>query len=303
MTKVDFAILSHENPEQLRMLLAKLQNEFPESAIAIHHDGDRPRETADDRVVWLPPIPTKWGHFSLVEATLWLFHVLLHMDRPPDWIVLLSGTSYPIQPSSVIVDHFANCGHDAQMDIRRLSLSERDEDMHDYPERFMSRSFWPGYYLPARRPSWRRLELTSAWATRGLPFSTSYHCYAGSQWFAASRRAASLLLELHHPQSRLARHYARRFGSDESYLHTILGNAPHISILAEGTHYVEFEPVLNPFGRPINDTPRVLTYRDAEAVLHSNYLFARKFDAERSRDLLELIDQRKDISGVDHQPI
>ena len=98
------------------------------------------------------------------------------------------------------------------------------------------------------------------------PFSDTFHCYAGSQWFAANSRAAAALLAP--DNDKLVKYFTGRFPPDEAVCPTILGNAPDLNICAESKHYIRWEK---------GHHPRLLDRHDLVPMLTSRAHFARKF--------------------------
>lgn len=296
---IDFMILAHQAPAQLSRLVARLYSLFPEAHVAVHADGLAAScDLSAEKVIRVPPYSTRWGTFSLVDATLGMLAAIVRegsasrSDR--DWIVLLSGTSYPIMSSGGIRRHFSRVSEDAVIDARRLDASSfANPYTADYAKRFRGLSLWPGRFLPGRRTLYERIELGGDVAERFAPFSASYRPYGGSQWFAVNYGAAETLLALHSSQTRVARHFRRTFGSDEGYPHTLLGNS-NIQLNESSTHYVKFDPVPAKLFRLPTDSPRWLGILDLNAVFESGFPFARKFDLARDRDVVEAIDERCD---------
>jgi hypothetical protein len=297
VTSVDplgFLVLSHHKPYQTLRLTRCLTSQFPEARIVCHHDFSRSRlEVADlPRSVELvqPYLRTQWGHFSLVRATLAGLRVLFDAPATPEWFVLLSGADYPLKPAAEIRDHFLNSAFDAHMNSVLVDSAGPRAQQMDYPERFLSAAFWWGQLSPRCRPTWRQFKLRGRFVERYvLPFHSGLRCYAGSQWFAANRRAAEHILATHQANRALRYHYRWRFGSDESYFHTILCNAPGLRVKNEWTHLVKFVD-----DGPV-DTPKTFTSADLEALSTASQPFARKFDEHIDAEVLARLD---DVTGA-----
>jgi Core-2/I-Branching enzyme len=75
------------------------------------------------------------------------------------------------------------------------------------------------------------------------------------------------------------------FIPDESLFQTVIANEPSFSrrILNDNPRYIDWE-------RPNPRYPRTLDMEDFERLRASSKLFARKFEVDRSRDLLDRID-------------
>jgi Core-2/I-Branching enzyme len=284
-----FVVLSHHKPYQTVRLTRRLARDFPDARIVCHHDFSRsPLDPADlpaSVELVRPHRRTQWGHFSLVEATLAGVRRLFDAPAAPDWFVLLSGADYPLQPADQIRDRFVHSGFDAHLANVRVDPAGPHDEQMDYPQRFLSVALWWGQFSRRSRPTWRQLKLRNRYTDRLLPFHDGLRCYAGSQWFAANRRAAERLLEVDRTQPALRRHYRWRFGADESYPHTILCNAPDLRVKNEWTHLVEFVD-----DGPV-ETPRTFTRADLGRLLGAGRPFARKFDERVDAAVLDGLDR------------
>jgi hypothetical protein len=214
-----FLVLSHEKPYQTLRLLRRLASQFPEARIVCHHDASQ--SWLDRRLLpgaaelVEPHLMTQWGNFSVVRATIAGLRALFDAPAPPEWFVLLSGVDYPVKPADQIRAHFLASDADAHMNFVLLDRASPTAEQMDYPDRFLSVALWWGQLSPRSRPTWRQLIVRGRFVERHLlPFNNGFRCYAGSQWFAANRRAAERLLNVHGSNHRLRRHYRWRFGAD-----------------------------------------------------------------------------------------
>jgi hypothetical protein len=93
-------------------------------------------------------------------------------------------------------------------------------------------------------------------------------CYAGEAWFSGNRTTARTLLTPTPFRARLAAHYRTRPNVDESFAHTIVGNA---GLNVSGTHrrYIDWHAQL--------PHPKTLGMEDLNRLLASGCWFARKF--------------------------
>lgn len=284
-----FVVLSHHKPYQTVRLTRCLANRFPDARIVCHHDFSRSRLDRAElpRSVELvePHLRTQWGHFSLIQATLAGLRALFDAPAAPEWFVLLSGVDYPLKPAAEIRDRFLRSAFDAHMNYILVDPAGPFAAQMDYPQRFLSVAFWWGQFSPRSRPTWRQLKLCGRFVDKHLlPFHDGLRCYAGSQWFAANRRVAEHLLDAHRTNHALRRHYRWRFGPDESYFHTIVGNAPGFRVKNEWTHLVRFVPDGSV------DTPKTFTSADLDTLLAAHQPFARKFDERLDGAVLARLD-------------
>lgn len=101
--KVLYLIFSHDHQPQLARLALAIRRLSPSAEIAVHHD---PQVASLNtglfpsawRVHVVPEaVKGEWGDFSLVEQYLHAFRWSIeHLKF--DWVITLTGLSYPIQP-------------------------------------------------------------------------------------------------------------------------------------------------------------------------------------------------------------
>jgi len=286
---IGFVLLSHRAPRQLQRLIDTLNRMFDRPPIVCHHDFSQcalsTRAFSSNVSFVQPHVKTRWGTFSLIEATVRAIGQLHDSANRPEWYVLLSAADYPIKPTAQIISDLQSAQCDAFMQCYRVRPrldSAWHRTRHD-------RYCTIGITLPSvnrhRQRTRRRLVLLrkSALAERRLPFSPQLHCYAGSQWFTANRRAVERILEFHATPNPLAAHYRRVLVPDESYFQTILGNAADITICNDNLRYMDWSAG--------GTSPKTLTVEDLPALQQSNAHFARKFDSTVDSAVLDVLDR------------
>ena len=297
MNPLGFVLLTHARPHQTLRLVRRLNAMYGEPPVVIHHDfgksdPDAARFPGNVRFV-RPHVPTEWGRFSLVEATLAGIRLLFSGPDAPEWFTLLSGADYPCAPAPAVLADLEKSGADAF--LQHHPVEPADPFCQKEParlRRYLHHEF-NVYYINRRlRFSWRPVRLPR-WLSRPfLPFSSRFRCYAGWQWFSANREAVRAVLDFHDTRPALARHYRKVWCADESYFHCILCNDPSLHIVNDNKRYTEW--------RDGDPHPRTLSLADVAKALASGCHFARKFDADRDADALDALDQgvRSQESGV-----
>jgi len=266
---IGFAVLSHEQPTQIARLVRTLNQLFNDPPISIHHDqsksdlkGQLPR--SQTTYVVEDHATTEWGRFSLVDATIDALKLMRTRTGLPDWIFVISGSCYPVKPSSTFFNHLAATRHDAHIGHELIEPNNIHRPWHQICcERYLN--------------------------SENHPFHTFFPCYAGSQWFHANRRSIEYLINFHERNPLLRQYYINLEQQrgliipDESYCQTILANNVSLSLSQNTKHLVDWS---GPYGRP-----RTLDHDDLEILRASDCLFARKFDNACSAQLLEELDE------------
>jgi len=288
--KIAYLFLVHDNPKLLRKAIAQLFR--PDCGFFIHVDakanidvfsslrGDRVRFT-DKRV------PVFWGEFSQVEGMLVLIRQALAAEQRYDYLVLLSGSHYPLRSGTYIRDFF-----EANRGTEFMTLVEVPNEEAGKPlSRLTTLRF------PASRPFLRftfRLLAKLNLARRDYrKYFGNLVPYAGLTWWALSREACQYILDFHERNHRLAEYYVNSFASDEAYFHTILGNSIFRSRMRRSLVYEDWR---GQNAHPAMIEDRHVTFfesRDEVCVqdLHGpgELLFARKF-SDKNLALVERID-------------
>ena len=307
MTSIGFVLLTHNNEPQVIRLVRTLNEVFDHPPIACHHDFSQAHFSSENFPQNLrfveDYVSTRWGTISLVHAMLKALR-LLYDSGAPDWFYLLSGADYPIRNAESIRKELSETNYDAFIRLRRIDHTRvpdtvlEDSGGLDSPsylrlayQRYVARSFpVPSWKHPFRGPAARHFHLLNPRVLKGFhPFTDSYSCYAGDQWFAGNSKSAAAILAPGH--ERLLNHLKRRFPPDEAFCPTVLGNAANLNICSESRHYIRWSA---------GKHPRTLDSDDLPDMLSSNAHFARKFSL--GSPVLDLLDARLGIA-VPCQPL
>lgn len=287
MLSIGFVLLTHGHEAQALRLIDRLNRLFGDPPIACHHDFSQARfntSSFPSNVHFVQPhVKTRWGTISLVQATLKALRLLYHRAAP-DWFYLLSGADYPLRNADVIRDELACSRYDAylrlkRIDHRRVPKKVAEDsgglDSASYMrlayQRYIGLSFpIPSLKHPHRGPAAMHLHLLNPTLLKAFhPFTDSYFCYAGDQWFAANAKSAAVLLA---PGTEpLLKYFTGRFPPDEAFCPTVLGNASELNICTESKHFIRWQQ---------GHHPRFLEESDLPRMLASRADFARKFAPE-----------------------
>jgi hypothetical protein len=316
MTRVVYLVLSHVNPPQVVRLVRLLRTGSSHSHVVLHHDEasshlDPLLLTGLANVHQLPYHPIAWGTFSWVDAVLRAMHWTLK-QLEFDWLVLLSGQDYPIQPVSAIERFLASAEYDGFLKGYRLG-SRREtagEDLKRYLYRY--------YRIPVPSRLHPRLGSEGGRGTkvarrirdvqplfslkRGpsgvyvgirrlrVPFDEEFQWYRGSTWFTLSRQSVGVLNRFVRTNARLMRYFHRMWIPEESFVATALLNQPDLLLCPDHLRFIRFRG-----GRH----PDILTIRDADELLSSGKHFGRKFDTRVDDRILDLLDEQVHSTSSD----
>jgi O-antigen/teichoic acid export membrane protein len=275
--------------------------------VFVHHDFSKvpafhPQQP--NVTVLQDPVPTAWGDWSLVAATLRLMERALE-DREVTHFQLLSETCLPVRPVAEFEAYLKRERPDFMIDMRAL---DEPQALLSHGWRYLSEPGWlrraarlatvwawqqaghmqvdninlqlagraGGPVARARQWLGYQVLMAIAWRHRKrLRGFGARNLAIGSQWFGASRRAAAWLLHTRTALPALTRHFQRSHIPDEAYVHTLVSCAQAAGLplaVRPGNHAL--------FWDGCGTGPDVLGQHDLPRVLASGRHFARKFPLE-----------------------
>jgi hypothetical protein len=297
--RILFGIMSAVQPD--RTVAALCDAIGRDHAILIHHDFSQQANFTVDRShvdFVADPVRTGWGNWGFTHGIQTLVGAAMARD---DWdfLQLLSPTCMPIRPIHELQAHVADSGVDYLVDGIDIGANDRILMSHGWRAYARSGTLRQRLLRGARRwylgddghvvnyaglafPIHSRLEhgplaaltariglgiMRTAQSGRGFahPFTDSFRCYAGSNWFGASRRGCEYLLSMT-KDTPLLEYFKRIHMPDEMLYPSIFMNSSLKG--GPGVHYIS---------QFVDARPAWLTAADLDEVLHSGKFFARKF--------------------------
>lgn len=302
-----YLVLSHSKADQLSRLLQTIRAGSPGSAILVHHDAKSlaPDESALRGLraqLVTPRISATWGDFSLVEAVLnSIAYALSTIDF--DWLVVLSGQDYPLRPFPTFESELRNSSYDAF--VKASPVSNGPYGFRYYMRYWKLPKIWYTHRLPRSIQkilgwSQKKLNQKNTWLriqpgpkntpTRlgiGIfnhPFSDTFVCHKGSQWFTLSKRAAAYLIQFGQERSDVLNHYRRTLIPDESYFQTVLWNAKDLQVCDDHRRFILWDDAK--LAHPV-----MLTMQHFNSMIRSGKDFGRKFDMAVDGEVLDALDR------------
>lgn len=316
---VVYLVLAHANPSLVTRLTERLLAGDEGCHVVVDHEaGGSSREAAlpsGPRVHQRSSSrPGGWGGFGLVTAVTAAF-ADVRRELDPDWIVLLSGQDYPARPPGEIHAELMASSADCHLTLlHRIPAHSSDVAMRWWLIRYFYR-WWAMPRLPRLLPEGlrvkrlglqRRLSMAQdrifIWSLprgsgtkvglrrRRTPFGADYPCWSGYQWMAVSRRGLEAIEAELARRPELTRLYARSVIPDESMLHTVLLNAPALTVSQPS---LTFQRPSGPGDAHAAD----LTLDDLPEIEASGRAFARKMHPVASAALMDALDRRIGASG------
>lgn len=292
--RIAYLVLAHEHPQHLRRLVGALSSSS--SAVFIHLDQKSRLEdfssVAGSSVhMARERVPVYRYHFSHIEAAMILLRMALADDRRFDYLVLLSGTDYPLQSAHYIEDFLESHRGTEFMNIVPIPCEAAGKAT------WRLTTYKPNPGAPRIVRSARRLLAKAGVISTQRdyePHLEGLTPYGGSEWWALTRSSCSHLLDFFDRCARVVDFFEHVHCPQESFYQTVLGNSPHKANMTRNLTYTDWtgggaspawltEEHVEFFG----STARV-TVDDVYGA--GEVLFARKF-SDRSEHLVERLDR------------
>lgn len=293
-----YLLVVHETPHQITRLIEALEEGTRHSFI-IHVDDKVQSQSTQDYLLRYASSRTHvhvleqgrqsvaWGGFNVVQATLnGLAYALDMLDDQFDWIVTMSGYTYPLGSNRRIREELARHPADTEfLEIRPQPNDPMPRAWHQFVE---------------CDGKMRRIS-------RLLP-PKKIKMYMGSQWMVITRDFAAYATGRDGPRRSFAKQYAPyakyTMVADENYFTTVLKNAPQCrNHYNQNFLHVQFDQwesdkiegpsankCLQPDPRHCGRSPTTLTLDYMPVLELGGALFARKFDAIYDAQILDAID-------------
>jgi len=220
--KIAYLLLVHDNPRLLERTVLALNS--PNAAFFIHVDKKADMSQfshiAGENVFFIEErVAVYWGQYSQVEAILKMMQRAVEADAGYDYFVLISGTDYPLRSADYIGRFLED-----QFGSEFMSCVRMPNEAAGKP---LSRI--NTLVLPSSQPVRRfvvRVLAKLGWAKRDYrKHLGNLAPYSGSTWWGLTRGACQYILQFVRDNPKVTAYFRYTFASDESLLHTILGNS------------------------------------------------------------------------------
>lgn len=263
--------------------------------VAIHADANSGQEFRSRLEQLLPSpqvrftkqIACSWGNFSIVRATLEGLRTIAGAGWAPDYVILMSGSDYPIKSRESLIDFLK--AHNGIEFIESVPIAQPWVMCGPQQERV--ELFFPFNWRTSPKAA-NRIYRIQKLLRRFIPLRRmpqGISAYIGSQWWALTWKTCCEILKLADARPEINRFFAHTLIPDESYFQSLVrAVVPDSAIAGAGLTYYEFQP---------NGTPIVLYNDHAEHLSRQDYFFARKLSpaATRLRSALRDIWCEKDV--------
>jgi hypothetical protein len=271
---IAYLILVHRYPDQFKRLFKAIYH--PDNHYVIHVDkksGTELHRTIKDFLAGFPNASmlksesALWGGYSLVDAELRAIEELLKLGLKWEFFINLSAQDFPLKPQSYIHNFLS---HHIGKDFLKVAdqAQTRPDTLHRV-ENYVTES---GNQIIIE-PIVKR------------PFLQDATPFIGNQWMILSRKFCEFLTNS--PEvDRFKEFYRHTLIADEGFFQTVIMNTSYkAAIVNDDKRTIDWVPM-----GTIKLRPRDFTIQDANFLMASPDLFARKFDETIDRDILSLLE-------------
>lgn len=271
---IAYLILVHRYPDQFKRMFKAIYH--PANHYLIHVDKRSGVELQAEIQDFLSGFPNAsllksekaiWGGYSLVDAELRGIKELLKMGLKWEFFINLSAQDFPLK-SQTYIHNFLS--HHIGKDFLKVANQGRirPDTLHRI-ENYVTES---GDEIISE-PIVKR------------PFLRDVTPYIGNQWMILSRKFCEFIS--HSPEvDRFKEFYRHTFIADEGFFQTVIMNTSYkATIVNDDKRTIDWIPM-----GAIKLRPRDFTAKDADFLMASQDLFARKFDETVDGDILGMLE-------------
>ncbi|NLL63457.1 MAG: beta-1,6-N-acetylglucosaminyltransferase [Ruminococcaceae bacterium] len=272
--KICILIQVHKNKEFINRIVNRIKDE----KIDIWVNADSKFDVSEDDFKGCyfveNRIDVKWGEISQTIATMNSIREILSSGIKYDRIIYISGQDYPIKPINELVKFFSK---KANLDKEFISYSEVGKDKWDIRYRYAYNHYKNRYIT----------KLCSFIMHK--PFIKNYRPYGGSTWFNITPKAAEYILKKYEEDG-FEEYFKYSLCIDELIFQSIIMNEDSPfkeKVINNSLRYIDWSDHKNGLNK---GNPNTLTINDYEKIIESDAFFARKFDPEIDKEIIEKLD-------------
>ncbi|MGH2079306.1 beta-1,6-N-acetylglucosaminyltransferase [Aerococcus urinaeequi] len=279
-----YLIEAHKSDFTLETLLTLLDDE--RNDIFIHMDKKNINFSPEyykhlvqrSNLFFTERISVNWGGYSQIEAELILIEAAITASNKYEYIHLLSGQDLPIKTQDYIHNFFRkNNGKEfVRFQDEKFQFNDRVRYYHSFQE-----------ILPRNSRILNKINsmYISTQKFIGIKRNKNINFQKGSNWFSITYELGSFIIE---NKNWIYNTFKHTYCADELFLQTIVYNTEFKNKLFEK----KFNNSLHSIMRVIDwerGKPYTFGMEDLVELINSDMLFARKFDEEKDKNIIQAI--------------
>jgi len=267
--KIAVMMTVHKNAEQVNRLINHLSKDFD---IYVHIDRRSSLKISESESVFVyKKYNSYWGSFNQIMATLFLLKQAY--NKGYHRYLLISGQDLPIEKNEEILDFFSN-NNSEYLHIAKIPTNNGWPDMNRLTKyHIKGKSKYYIIYCLKRGI----IKILNIIKTRKL----DYDFYGGTNWINLTHNCVKKIFEYLKRDKKYINRYKWTNCSDEIFYHTIINLLEGLEVENESLRYINWAD--GP------EYPRTLRTVDYDKIMNSNKLFARKFDVDVDKEIIEMI--------------
>jgi len=286
--KLAFLILTHKEPDELFDKLLKYLDSFPSKVIVVHHDYSQSKFNEKlvnkyDLQMVTPFFETKWGDVSKIDAIAAAYRKLFDVAPDFDWLITLSANCFPVKPHNQIEYFFKQSKHDYYMETHELG--PQFSGIYKWHYRTLFTKYLFSIPFISRKLKFYKRAIRIPIKPSKTPFKDLVP-FTGSDWYFLNNKGARFVLNLDLPNHPLTQFLGRQnMAPDmnaspvEIIIQTLVKNNHELKGCNNNYRYIDWT-------NSQNWHPNTLTTKHLSNLNISEALFARKFDNQKSNDLI-----------------
>ncbi|MGG1364493.1 beta-1,6-N-acetylglucosaminyltransferase [Priestia megaterium] len=291
--RIVYLILAHNNSQQIKSLVDKLNSE--KNSFVIHFDLNGSELEYNnlqkifqksENVFFSSRHKCYWGDISLVDASIACIKTAYQNKIEFDYAALISAQHYPIKTNQQIENSLANSNYKNFMTYFKIPAREwanedggRDRIVYYYFNKH------PRKRYANKRIIYKGMSriLKNLGIRRKPPISLDKF-YGGSQWWCLTNECCAYILNFVQTKKDIYNYFKYVLIPDEIFFQTILLNSKFKDeIVNDNLTYINW-------GEKPTTSPITLDKSHYEELIKSDGLWARKFDTEKSVELIKDLD-------------
>lgn len=280
--------------------------QYEGSSVFVHIDKKssikKEQLTCSPRVfIYENPIQVYWGDYSQIAVVKLMMKYANKQDKY-DFYSVHSESDMLVRPINELIQFLAKDNAYAYLWCKKLPYEKWQfggglgRIALSWPRKFRTKHEWnsPYRYL---RSIYGRLYCLHILKEKKLP--TELEFWGLCDWFTLSGACVDDILEYTNNHQDYDRIYKDSLIGSEIYYTTLACNlGKHKKVITDNClRYIDFEKV--DYRKP--GSPKVIGYEDINRIEESNYFFARKFDENYDKDVIDYFlkkTQKQDIIGM-----
>lgn len=297
MIKIGYIILAHQQPSQLVRLMKRLGSNS--NQIFLHIDKrinlkpflDCEGFDTIKNLHLLKRFKSYWGAIGIVHATL--EGIKLAIMHQCDYVILLSGTDYPIKDNTeiaqfLLANHGKNFLKHYQIPAPHWLPGKEEARLKKYYFYLNNKLF--EFPIPVGVKSLPRKVLNlilNLFLPNERTFPKNIIPYGGDNWFCITHNACQEVTRFYQTHPEVLSFLKYSLCSDEIFIQTAFFNSGNADLIASVVNDTINEINWKNRNKP---SPEIFNPSDFNRLLASDKMFARKFDHDQFPELIDRID-------------